>query len=1078
MKSMGKNLLKKAINVLLILLLPFCVAAQNVTVSSTVLLADGAPAVAASVRIKGTNASTITNLKGVFSLRAKSTDIVLISYAGQKSVEYPVASIPPKIYLQAVVSDLDEIVIVGYESKKKKDLTTSVVKVDTKNNTEGGYSSFQQLIGGRAAGVQVMENSTDPGGGISVEIRGIGSISYSSQPLYVIDGFPLNNPDLNLSTGAGGLASSSTSNPLAMINPNDIETLEILKDAAATAIYGSRGANGVVLITTKSGKSGRTNVSFNANYSVAKASKSIEVLNGQDYANYMNEAWAYRKAIGYNTTALQPYLPSEIESLPTYDHQKEMQQTAPTTDVYLSISGGDPKNKVFFSGQYYNLIGMIPSTSLNRYNGKLSYEGKLRNDLTLTMSANYSNSVRNGQPTTLLSNKILGWPSSVPFINPDGGLNYLALYQYGSGQATVYDPVRGITVYYNPRFNANEVIGLAYTNHPYDYGSSNGVKNVNSSNQLLANVGLSWAVNNNLNISAKLGLSTFNSLLENYTPSNYIGGAALKGAASAGNSQNTTLLYQLQANYSRHFGKNHTFSAFAVASAEQFVSKSQTASSMGFTSDVAGYYSLQSGTAAGTPFTTYNGNQLVSSILSASYNYKSKYYLSASGRMDGTSKFTESQRYGFFPAVSTAWRVNQEDWFSPVASVISDMKLRASWGIVGNQSIAPYSTMTTLGVASVVFGNTLNVGFAPTNLSNPTLRWERSTSINLGADLGFFKDRFTLTAEVYRKKTDDLLYATTPPLSSGYTTLTRNIGMLTNEGLEFNAGWKIIKDKDFRWSLEANIGFNRNRVDRLSGGPGEYLDISQVVSGSYLFRLQPGMPIGQFYGLKTIGVWTDKTILEKPADFQVGAKEGARRYADLNNDGLLDDKDRTYLGSALPKYFGGFSTTVAYKGFELATFFSYSVGNKIFDYYEFNALTLNRGQANIRKAIYDERYRMITPDMSPEEADRIRLNNSTTKTQVAGSIYDARESTDYYLYDGTYLRCRDITLSWTLPLTLVKRMRVSSVKFYANCQNLFILTSYPGYSPEVNTRGGLARGIDDGTSPMGRVYRMGLNVIF
>ncbi|MBO9619599.1 MAG: TonB-dependent receptor, partial [Niabella sp.] len=374
--------------------------------------------------------------------------------------------------------------------------------------------------------------------------------------------------------------------------------------------------------------------------------------------------------------------------------------------------------------------------------------------------------------------------------------------------------------------------------------------------------------------------------------------------------------------------------------------------------------------------------------------------------------------------------------------------------------------------------NTVNVGFAPTNLPNPTLRWERSSSVNLGADFSFFKDRFSLTAEVYRKKTDGLLYATTPPLTTGYTSLTRNIGMLTNEGIEFSAGWKIINNEKIKWSLDANIGFNKNRVDRLSGGQGEYLDYSQVVTGSYLFRLQPGMPIGQFYGLKTIGVWTDKTIQQKPAGFQVGAKEGDRRYADLNNDGVLDDKDRTYLGSALPKYFGGFSSTVGYRSFELAAFFSYSVGNKIFDYYEFNALSLNRQQANMREDIYNQRYRVITPDMSPEEAAAVRANNEITKTQVAGSTYDPRESTDYYLEDGTYLRCRDLTLSWSLQGRLVRRISVSGVKLYANCQNLFILTSYPGYNPEVNTRSGLARGVDDGTSPLGRVYRLGVNVNF
>lgn len=1078
MSSMGKKNLKRVIHIAFLLLFPFCVSAQNITVSATVLLTGGAPAAAASVQIKGGKTSTIANGKGMFTIKAKSTDILLISYAGQKSAAYPAGSIPKTIYLEALVSDLDDVVIVGYESKKKGDLTTSVVKVDTKNNTEGGYSSFQQLIGGRAAGVQVMENSADPGGGVSIEIRGVNSISNSTQPLYVVDGIPLNSPDQNLSQGASNLISSSTSNPLTMFNPNDIESIDILKDAAATAIYGSRGANGVVLITTKSGKAGKIQVSLNANYSQAKSTKSIEVLDAREYATYMNEYWTYRKVIGYNNTAPQPYLPEEIDALKTYDHQKELQQTAPTTDIYLSISGGDQKNKVFFSAQYYNLTGMIPSTSLNRYNAKLNYEGKLYKDLTFTMSANYSNSVRNGQPTQLLTNKVVSWPSSIPIVNPDGGLNHLSTYLYGNGEAITFDPTRGINIYYNPRFPASEARSVAFTENPLEFGGGRtSVKNVNTSEQLMANVGLNWTINKNLRLNGKLGFTSFNALLENYSPST-LSTNILKGAGSAGNSQNKSLLYQLQANYNGNLGKDHHFSAFLVASAESFVAKSQVGSSIGFTSDVAGYYSLQSGSNSNIPYTNYAENQLVSTILSASYNYKYKYYLSASGRLDGTSKFTETERFGVFPAVSAAWRVNQEPWFAALTPVINDMKLRASWGIVGNQSIAPFSTITTLDVASVVFGNTLNVGFAPMNLANATLRWERSNSVNLGADLSFFKNRFTLTAEVYRKKTDDLLYNTTPPLSTGYSSVMKNIGMLTNEGLEFSANWRIIDNKTWRWGIDANIGFNKNRVDRLSGAEGDYLDVHQVITGSSLFRLKPGVAIGQFYGLKTIGVWTDKTILEKPAAFQPAAREGDRRYADLNNDGLLDDNDRTYLGSALPKYFGGFSSTVGYKGFELAAFFSYSVGNKIFDYYEFNTMSYNRGMSNMRQDLFDRRYRIVTPDMNAEEAALIRKSNERALVQVAGSLNDPRESTDLYLENGSFLRCRDVTLTWALPASFAQRLKVSGIRVYANCQNLFILTSYPGYNPEVNTASGLSRGVDGGTSPMGRVYRLGLNVNF
>lgn len=1075
---MQKRILQ-ALTITVCLFLSSIAQAQKITATAKIKLETGDPAESVSILVKGTKQGTTTNGSGVFSITVNPTDVLAITFVGYKHLEYPASRLPATIYLQPAVADLNDFVVIGYESKRKRDLTTSVTKVDTKNNIEGGYANFQQLIGGRAAGVQVMENSAEPGGGISIEIRGINSISYSTQPLYVIDGIPFNMPETNLSNGATGLASSSTSNPLSMLNPDDIESIEILKDAAATAIYGSRGSNGVVLITTKTGKVGKIRVTLNANRSGSAPSKNVKVLGARDYATYVNEAWAYRKAIGFNTTAIQPYLPSEIDSLKSYDHQRELEQVAPATDIYTSISGGDAKNKVFVSGQYYFLDGIIPGSSMKRYNGKITYEGKLHPDVTFTASANITNSVRNGQPNGTLSNKVLGWAPSSPLINPDGNLNYLSTYQYGYGQATMADVARGRIIYYNPRFDAATVRGLAATNHPLEYDGDKGVKNVYTASQLLANFGLNWNVSREFTVSTKLGITSFNNLLENYTPNTYINSAStLKGAASTGTSQNNGLLYQVQANYNKRLGKDHFLSAFAVASAEKFVSKSQTASTQGFTSNITSYNSLQSGSSPGIPYSSYNGNQLVSGIVSTSYNYKSTYYLSASGRVDGTSKFIGNERYGIFPALSAAWRMNQEKWFAPLRSVISDLKWRASWGIVGNQSIPSYSTIGTLSVASVVFGNTLNIGVAPTGLPNPMLVWERSKSINLGADMGFFNDRVSLTAEVYSKKTDGLLFSTTPPLTSGYTSLTKNVASLSNEGIEFSAGVKVINTKDVKWNIDANIGFNRNRIDQLSGGNGEYLDVNQVGGSAYLFRVQPGQPIGQFYGLKTIGVWTDETINKKPADFQPGVKEGARRYADLNNDGLLNDADRTYLGSALPKFFGGFSSSIAYKNFELSTFFSYSVGNKIFNYYEIYNSGSYGGLANFRKDLFDQRYRMITPDMNEKEVEQVRKNNNVTKVQVSGTILNPRESTDYYLEDGTYLRCRDITLSWTMPASIIKRLNLAGVKCYANFQNMFTLTSYSGYNPEVNTGTGLSRGVDGGTTPITRSVRLGINVNF
>lgn len=1059
-------------------------AQKQKKISGTINNDTGQPLSGASIQVIPENKAVTSGPDGQFVIEYKNiTSKLRITYLGFKPKEYNIVNIPQPLIvsLETDGKDMDEVIVIGYESKRKSEITTSTVKVDTKNNTEGGYANFQQLIGGRAAGVNVMENSTDPGGGISIEIRGTSSLSFSTQPLYVIDGVPMNSPDIGgLNNGQGSLSAYGSANPLSMINPNDIASIDILKDAAATAIYGARGSNGVVLITTKSGQVGKLKITMGANRSYVSRTKEIEMLNAQDYATFVNEAWAYRRSTGYYSSAtLQPYLPSEIESLKTYDNQKDLLQTAPTSDLNFSLSGGDRMSKIYLSGQYYLQEGVLPSTSLQRYNGKLNYEGKISTKLTFTASANYSNTVRNGQPSATLTAAALAWAPTSPLINPDGGFNYVSDYMYGTGSAQYYDADNGRNVYYNPRFTVASVLASsAAIRNPLSFSGEKGTKNVNTSSQLLANFGLTYNLTNALKINGLVGITSYDALLENYIPTTIkAAGSSLMGIASLGNSQNNSILYQLQANYNKRFGKSHNFSAVLVGSAEKYVSKTQTASSAGFTSNLTTFNSIQSGNTPDVPNSSYMANQLVSTIFRASYNYKTLYYLSASGRYDGSSKFVESEKFGFFPSLSGAWRVDQEEWFKKTLPMVSEFKLRSSWGLVGNQGINPYSTASTLGVASVVFGNQINIGFAPNRLANPELQWEKTSSVNLGADISFLKNRLYLTAEVYRKYTDGLLFNVTPPLSTGYSTYTKNIASLSNEGIEFTLGGSILNNKGLKWSVDANIAFNRNRVEKLTGASDDFLDVNQVAGSSYLFRIQPGQPVGQFYGYKSIGVWTDQTILTKPATFQVGEKEGSRRYADLNNDGYLNDADKVYLGSAIPKFFGGFSTNLSYKNIELVAFFSYSVGNKIFNYYEITNNSMS-GKNNLPKTIFDKRYRIITPDMSPELAQSIRANNEVTQVQVAGTLLDPRESTDYYIEDGSFLRCRDITVSYLVPARWLKVLGLSSLKTYLNFQNLFTITKYSGYNPEVNSDAGLVRGVDRGTTPVGRGIRFGLNANF
>lgn len=1075
---------KISLRVIALMLLFFCsteVFSQNFTVSSYLKSDSGEVVKGASVVVKKTKKGTVTDDNGRFSISVSKGDVLVISALGYQTTEAVIngQSFAKEFIIPRIIEDLETVVVVGYETKKKTEITTSAVKLDTKNKSEGGYSNFQQLIGGRAAGVNVMENSSEPGGGVSIEIRGISSLSFSSQPLYVVDGIPLNTPSLNLTNNNANLSGLGTANPLSMLNPNDIESIDILKDAAATAIYGSRGSNGVVLVTTKSGKAGKLKLSINFNRSMASPLKEIDVLDSKNYALLANEAWAYRTKIGtYNATTPQPYLPSEIDSLKSYNHQAALQQPAPTTDFSLSVSGGDKVSKYYLSGQFYNQQGVIPNSSITRYNGKFNYEGVIAPKLTLNATANITNSVRNGQPSGTLTNRALSWAPTSPLINPDGSFNKIPNYYYGTGAAFYDDPANG-PLFYNPRFTLASVISqAASTNNPLIYSSSRGVQNVNTNTQLLSNISLNYEITKSLKISGLIGLSMYNSLLENYIPVAILPAySTQRGVASLGNSQNTSSLYQIQANYNKKIGKSHTLSAVIVGSAEKFISKTQTASGQGFTSDITSFNSIQSASTPGVPNSSYSSNQLVSSIFRGSYNYSNKYYLSFSGRYDGTSKFAEANRFGFFPSVSGAWRIDQEKWFTNFKSVLNEFKIRGSWGIVGNQAINPYSTLSTLSVASYVFGGVNNIGYAPSRLANPNLQWEKTKSTNLGLDLGFFNNRLSFTADVYRKFTDGLLFNVTPPLTTGYTSVTKNIASITNEGLEFSVAFKIINNRKVKWTVDANIAFNKNRVDQISGSEGDYVDVENVVGSAYLFRIVPGQPVGQFFGYKAIGVWNDTSILTKPTTFQVGVSEGARRYADLNNDSLLNDKDRTFIGSALPKYFGGFSSSLSFKNIEISTYFSYSFGNQIFNMFEMTAGSMS-GLTNTRKEIFANRYQVIYPNTDPALISAIRENNNRTKVAVAGTVLDGRESTDYYIENGSFLRCRDITIGYNLPSTILKKLKFSQFKAYVNIQNPFTITKYSGYNPEVNTRGGLARGVDDGTSPISRSFRFGFTANF
>ncbi len=1073
------------------ILLTADVKAQNNIVSGIVKNTSGDPITGVTVSVKKNKTQAVTDTKGNYSIRAAVGQTLVFTSIGYGETAIVVRDDKPiNVVLDIKINESDEVVVIGYLQQKKPDVSTAISTIAPKNADKGGYSNFQQILGGRAAGVNVMENNSEPGGGINIEIRGVSSISGSTQPLYVIDGVPIEQPDLNLN-GSGQISTlfgnNLTANPLSMLNPNDIDNIEILKDAAATSLYGSRGANGVVVITTKTGKIGKPKITFNYNQSINTPQKRVNVLDAQEFAAYANEAWSLRKVRGIATaTADTPFLKSEIPGLQNYDHQKALEGNSVTRDAALSISGGAIGGaKYFVSGQYFDQQGVITGTFLKRYSGRINYEMPITPKLTLNVNLGVTTTDRFGTPTQTLTSRALNWSPTSPLINPDGDFNYLWDYRYGVGNASFVDPRFG-TIFYNSRFAASEInAGLADVEasqsrlNPLLITSQRGVRNSNNSSQTSATAGLNYKFNDKFSVQGKFSYIQFKSLLQTYIPINIpLPFTNYKGEANAGNSQNGSVLYQVNFNYRKKFNTNHSINTALVFSAEKFVQTSQRSVVGNFNNNITGFNNL--GAAIPQSITSnYTGNQLVGSIAQFNYLYKKSIVVNLSSRYDGVSKFAEGKQFGLFPAASVAWKLEQEKWFKSLKKVVNEAKIRASWGLVGNQAISAYETQSTLVPNFSVWGNNFqSIGFSPARLGNPNLTWETTSNTNLAVDLGFFNNRVNATVEVYKRRTKNLLFQVQTSPSSGFSTTFDNIGTLLNEGLEMTLGVKIINNRKFKWRVEGNINFNRNLVEKLrTDNPNEFYTAGNLTNNVPTLRVAAGRAVGAFYGLKSLGLWDSAGIASAPVGLRGNAREGERRFADLNGDGLLNDMDRTWLGSALPKAFGGVNTTISYKNFELTAFFSYAYGHQIFNQFEINWGTMT-GLNNVREDTYNKRYRYVFPGTDAKTAEEIRESNKRATTVVAGTTADQRESTDHFIEKANFFRCRDVSMSYKIPSKISRKLRLQDVQIYGNVQNLFIITRYTGFNPEIGASSGrgFARGMDNGAAPLSKAFRFGFTV--
>ncbi len=990
-----------------------------------------------SVRVRGTLTGTVTNNKGEFNLIISTTGATLIvSHVGYQIAEIAVGNqTKVDIFLEEDKNELSQVVVIGYGTVKKSDLTGSVVSIKSDDLKAVPATTFDQALQGRAAGVQVTQLSGKPGSEASIRIRGTSSINAGNEPLYVIDGMLVSSDGGDMTTG---VTLGPRIGALASINLNDIESIEILKDASATAIYGSRGANGVVLITTKRGRSGTGSVTFDAYYASQEVAHKLDLLNAPEYANFVNEA-----KLNANQTPVYVNPKNLGEGT---DWQDELFRRAPMANYQLSFSGGDEKTKYSISGGYFDQDGIIINSNFKRYSFRANLDRELSKRLTVGNSVSYARITSTGVLTNA-GTIVPGVVTAAILFDP-----VLPVYDSTVKGGYTFENDRGKTLG-NPIADARE------------YNS------VTSSSRILGNVYARYKLTDNIEFRTSFGIDGFTQKENSFGPNFLKRTQASQGEAAIGTVQGLTWLNENTLTYNKDWDNKHTINAVVGYTVQKFQNESLFAYAFDFPDDRTGYHNIAAGL---KPQKSANGESqwsLASFLGRINYTLQDKYLFTLTGRIDGSSKFAEGNKYGYFPSGAVAWRISKEDFMNRI-SFISDLKLRASYGVIGNQAIPPYQSLALIGpygegVFNSSNGSEVYTGLEPLSYVNKNLKWESTRQFDLGLDISLFKDRFTITADYYKKFTYDLLLSTPIPTTSGFATTLLNVGNISNKGFDFDIR-SINTTGTLRWNTSLNVSINKNEITNLN------TETDILLLGGSLLRT--GLPIGTFYGYIFDGIFqSDEEAASSPvlvgqeptsANPAAIAKGGDRKYRDINNDGKIDASDRTLLGSAQPDFTWGLNNTLFYKNFDLSFFFQGSQGNKLANFNSFDLLNFT-GQNNVLAEAALDRW---TPENHSNKYPRAYSSGSQDVGIFSSALVE----------DASYVRLKNITLAYHIPFKLLSRVNIKSFRIYASATNIWTLTNYTGYDPEANTYGQSTTliGIDAGGYPQAKTYQLGVTLGF
>lgn len=1017
-----------------------------------------------SVMVKGTTNGTTTDLDGKFQLtNVKSSDVLQFSFIGYKTQEIKVGKQQViNVTMEEDAQALEEVVVVavGYGDVKRRDLTGSIGKANMSDLTKTPVNNVAETLGGRIAGVQVSSTDGGLGDNFNIVIRGAGSLTQSTAPLYVIDGFP------------------SETSGMSALNPNDIESIDVLKDASATAIYGSRGANGVVIITTKKGKSGKATLSYNGSVSVSQVKNTMDMMNGYEFVDLQREIMEgnLKTVDGEDIDEFAYYYLKDgitledYKRFKSYDWQDEIYRTAISHNHYVGLTGGSDRMDYSASLSYSNQQGVITNSDLSRYQGRFNFHQKINDHVKINANANFASNVQNGpNPSTAqtsVSNSLMYSVWGYRPVSPSGSDLLAELYDNDVDMSNDYR--------FNPVLSARNEFRRSTTNH------------------LQANLGVEWEIIKNLKFKTTAGYTGRDVRREEFN-----GSQTRTGNSHPQNTQSKGINAYLRQDESRSYlnentlsyvyaKKKHNLNALIGATFQKNTSRYHTITQEQITNESFGMAGIGKGSATPVVTSSLGENAMISYLGRVNYNYASKYYVTASMRTDGSSKFAPGNRWGYFPSGSLAWAFGREKQISKAMPWLSNGKVRASWGLTGNNRIGDFDYMAQLVTSSNVYkypwSGSFYPGYVLGSMANEKLKWETTEQYDFGLDLGFLDGRINLTMDYYIKTTKDLLLSADVPASSGYSSATLNVGKLRNNGLELTLETINIKTKDFTWTSNFNIAFNSNKIIELNDGQESMIN---YVTWDNKYKTMPayiskkGEAAGSMYGFIYEGTYkyddfntsvdsngkTIYTLKDEVARFSDAAQPGDPKYKKLTDDGTnkITDADRTVIGNGQPKHTGGFNNNFVYKNWDLNIFLQWSYGNDVL---------------NANRMIFENPQARKNTNMFASYVDRWTPENALSDMPRARAI-GAEYYSSMYVEDGSFLKLKTISLGYNFQPRTLHALGIRSARLYVSAENIATITGYSGSDPEVSTRNSvLTPGFDWSAYPRSFNASLGVNITF